>query len=121
MGELRDDGVCSPPGLPLLCELLPQIFGLLLQDLDQRSTVYLSFTSSHRPAVVQPHSDGSVPPVRTQGPPRDALPYGVRAYTQLFRRRVYVQPPSRRAILHVHPPRPSSTSIRRPVERPGAG
>src|SRR5215210_6281762 len=112
LGQLRDDGVRPPPGLPFLGELPPQILGLLPQDLDQRSTVYLSFTSSLRPAVVQPHPDGPVLPVRTQGSPGDALPDGVRADAQLFRRRVYVQPPSRRAILHVQPPSGRASGVR---------
>ena len=65
LGELRDDGVRPPPGLPFLSELLPQVLGLLPKDLDQRSTVYLSFTSSLRPAVSS--STSSLRPVERPG------------------------------------------------------
>ena len=37
---------------------------LLTQILDQRSTVYLSLTSSLRSALIQPHKDASVLPLR---------------------------------------------------------
>jgi hypothetical protein len=54
-GQLRDDHV-APPDLLVSCgDPLSQVGDLITQSLNERSTVYLSLTSSLRPAVVQLH------------------------------------------------------------------
>src|SRR5829696_4249881 len=79
---------------------------MVLQDLDQCFTIYLSLTSSLGLANVQPHPDVSVLPIRAQGTSRYPLSHSVGADTELLRRFSYVQPTS------------SHPSRLRPVECP---
>src|SRR5215211_3796016 len=69
---------------------------MVLQDLDQCFTIYLSLTSSLGLANVQPHPDVSVLPVRAQGTSRYPLSHSVGADTELLRRLSYVPPSSGR-------------------------
>src|SRR5215207_6557137 len=108
LGELRDDRVCSPPRLPLLVQDRAEIVDLLAQFLNHRSTVYLSLTSSLRPALIQPYKDASVLPVRAQRTACYPLAHGIGADPQLPR-----------CLPHVHPAT-SHVSRLRPVERPAS-
>jgi hypothetical protein len=45
-------------------QLLLEVRHLFRQDLNQNFTIYLIFTSSLRPAVVPPHQDVPIRPVR---------------------------------------------------------
>src|SRR5215207_7790056 len=96
LGELRDDRVCSPPRLPLLVQDRAEIVDLLAQFLNHRSTVYLSFTSSLRPALIQPYKDAPVLPVRAQRTACYPLAHGIGADPQLPR-----------CLPHVHPATPT--------------
>src|SRR5215212_1788174 len=65
---------------------------MVLQDLDQCFTIYLSLTSSLGPANVQPDPDVSVLPIRAQGTTSYPLYSSVGADTEFVRRLPYVQP-----------------------------
>jgi hypothetical protein len=60
LGKLRDDGVRSPSGFPLLVQLILQDPDRVVLGFKQRFTVYLSFTSTLRPTFVHPHQDTTV-------------------------------------------------------------
>ena len=81
---------------------------MVLQNLDQRFTIYLSLTSSLGPADVQPYPDVPVLPIRAQGTPSYPLSHSVGADTEFVRRLPYVQPTT------------SHPSRLRPVERPSS-
>src|ERR671910_2075761 len=88
--------------------MIPEIADALLQDIDNRLTIYLSLTSSLGPANVQPHPDVPVLPVRAQGTPSYPLSDSVGADTEIARRLPYVQPTT------------SHSSRLRPVECPSS-
>jgi hypothetical protein len=89
-------------------ELRAEVAYLVPQTLNQHFTIYLSLTSSLRPAVVQPHPDATVLPIRAQGTSSYPLPHGVGADTEFLRRLPYIYPAT------------SHSSRLRPVKRPSS-
>ena len=104
--------------LQLLCanvQLLREVCNLVRQDLDQSFTIYLNFTFSLRPAVIQPYRDVPVRSVRAQRTTCYPLPDSVGADVKLLRRLPYettqrpaIRPASVRSV--VRPPSVNSVA-----------